>query len=227
MAEMAMAPRQETAQMAPQRAMQSTLPAILISGVLPYLLYQVLTRHGVATVPALSAGALFPVISTLVSWVRTRRADVIGIISLCFIAVSAATSLISGDATFMLVKESFFTGFFGLIFLGSLAAPRPLMFYLGRQFSTQGDPQAIAAWNARWAMPGFRASLRRMTLTWGLVLVAEALARVALVFILPMSAFLIVSQVLAYAVIGVTIRWTMAYGKRMRERGAAQAGTAV
>jgi intracellular septation protein A len=227
MAEMAMAPRQETARIAPRRAMQGTLSSIFISGVLPFLLYQILTRRGVATVPALSVGALFPVASTLVSWVRTRRADVIGIISLCFIAVSVATSLISGNATFVLVKESFLTGLFGLAFLGSLAAPRPLMFYLGRQFSTQGDPQGMATWNARWAIPAFRAVLRRMTLIWGLVFVVEALVRVALVFLLPVSTFLIVSQVLAYAVIGLTIRWTMAYGKRMRERAAAQEASAV
>jgi intracellular septation protein A len=227
MAAMAMAPRQEAAQIAPRVAMQSTLSSIFISGVLPFLLYQLLTRGGVATVPALTLGAIFPVTSTLVSWVRTRRADVIGIISLCFIAVSVATSLISGNATFVLVKESFLTGLFGIAFLGSFAAPRPLMFYLGRQFSTRGDPQAMAAWNARWAIPGFRAVIRQMNAIWGLVFVAEALARVALVFILPVSTFLIVSQVLAYAVIGLTIRWTIAYGKRAQERAAIQAASAV
>lgn len=227
MAEMAMAPRRETAETAPRQGMQGALPALLFSGILPFVTYQILTRHGVAAVPALSAGALFPVASTLLTWARTRRADVIGIISLCFITVSVATSLLSNNATFVLVKESFMTGLFGLAFLGSLAAPRPLMFYLGRQFSTHGDPRAMAAWNARWAMPGFRSAIRRMNAIWGIVFVAEALVRVALVFVLPISLFLIVSQALAWAVIGFTIRWTLAYGKRMRERAAANAAAAV
>lgn len=212
-----------TGTFSPQRAMQGMLPSIVVSGVLPFALYQVLKGHGMATVPALSAGAVFPVASTLVSWGRTRRADIIGLISLFFIAASVTTSLISGDATFTLIKESFLTGLFGLIFLGSLAAPRPLMFYLGCQFSTGGDPQAIVEWNARWEMPGFRTVIRKMSAIWGVVLVLEAAIRVALVFILPISVFLIVSQALVYTVLGVTIHWTMAYGRRMRQRAAAQA----
>lgn len=31
----------------------------------------------------------------------------------------------------------------------TLIVPRPLMFYLGRQTATRGDPVAVAEWNAR------------------------------------------------------------------------------
>lgn len=212
---------------APQSALRGMLPSILISGVLPFVLYQVLERYGVATVPALTAGAIFPVASTLVSWVRTRRTDIVGIVSLFFIVVSVATSLISGDARFTLIKESFLTGLTGLIFLGSCFAPRPMMYYFSRQFSAGGDPAAVAQWNERWKSPMVRHAIYTMNTVWGVVYIVEAMVRVALVFVLPISVFLIVSQVMVYAVIIGTIHWTVRYGKRMRDRAAAQAAQRV
>ncbi len=73
MAEMAIQSRQESTSMSPSRAMRGMLPTIVINGVLPFLLYRFLTGHGVAAVPALCAGAIFPVASIAVEWVRTRR----------------------------------------------------------------------------------------------------------------------------------------------------------
>lgn len=202
-------------------ALRGMLPSIVVNGVLPFLLYQALKRSGVAAVPALSAGAIFPVVSTAVGWLRTRQADVIGLISLFFIVIGVVTSLLSGDVQFTLLKESFLTGLNGLIFFGSLFTARPLMFYMARQVSTGGDPEAIANWNARWQFPMFRHAMRTMTSVWGGVFLADALIRVALVFILPISTFLVVSQVMFYAVLIGTMRWTMSYGRRMQRQAAA------
>lgn len=202
-------------------ALRGMLPSIVINGVLPFLLYQVLKRSGVATVPALSAGAIFPIVSTVVGWLRTRQADVIGLISLFFIVIGVLTSLLSGDVRFTLLKESFLTGLNGLIFFGSLFTARPLMFYLARQATTGGNPEAIAIWNARWQSPMFRHVMRTMTSVWGGVFLADALIRVALVFVLPTSTFLVVSQVMFYAVLIGTMRWTMSYGRRIQRQAAA------
>jgi intracellular septation protein A len=86
------------------------VPSLVISGVFPFVLYQVLTGRGVATVAALVAGSVFPPADTLWGWIRSRRLDFIAGISLFFIVISAAASLISGSARFTLIKESFSTG---------------------------------------------------------------------------------------------------------------------
>jgi intracellular septation protein A len=208
-------------------ALRGMLPSIVVNGVLPFLLYQSLTRSGVAAVPALSAGAIFPIVSTMVGWLRTRRADVIGLISLFFIVIGVLTSLLSGDVQFTLLKESFLTGLNGLVFLGSLFMARPLMFYMARQVSTGGDPEAVANWNAKWQYPMFRHAMRTMTSVWGGVFLADALIRVALSFVLPVSTFLVVSQVMFYAVLICTIRWTMSYGRRMQRQADAAAAERV
>ncbi len=109
-------------QFSARSVMLHMIPNIIVSGVLPFVLYQVLKGHGVATVPALCAGALFPTGNTLLHWLRTRQADVIGIITLFSLIVPVAISLISGVPWFVLSKDSFVTGLTGLIFLGSLCA---------------------------------------------------------------------------------------------------------
>jgi hypothetical protein len=201
------------------RVLRSMVPSLVISGVLPFVLYQVLTGRGVATVAALVAGSVFPLAYTLWGWIRTRRLDFIAGISLVFIVVSAAASLISGSARFTLVKESFFTGAFGLVFFGSLLASRPLMFYVVRQSATGGDAQRGRIWDDRWQYPGFRHAMRVMTAIWGATFVADALIRAGLVFVLSTSVFLVASHVLFYAMFAATLFLTVAYGRRAQRRG--------
>ena len=200
--------------------LRSLLPNLVINGVLPIVLYQALKRNGVATVPALVAGAVFPFGYTLWGWARSRRLDFIAGISLFFILLSAATSLISGSTRFTLLKESFFTGLFGLVFLGSLLTARPLMFYMTRSFSTGGDPERVRQWNDRWQYPGFRRAMRVITVIWGAMFVADALIRVGLVFVLSTSVFLVVSQVLFYGMFALTFFITMSYGRRVQREAA-------
>jgi intracellular septation protein A len=197
----------------------------VINGVLPIVLYQLLTGGGMAQVPALVAGSTFPVAYTAWGWARSRRLDLIASISLIFIVISALASLVSGSTRFTLIKESFFTGLFGLVFLGSLLAPRPLMFYMARQFATGGASEGVAVWDQRWQHPGFRHAMRVMTAMWGATFVTDAFIRVALVFVLSTSAFLVASQLLFYATFALTLFATIAYGRRAQRRAMAGQGT--
>jgi hypothetical protein len=196
------------------------VPSLVINGVLPFVLYQLLRHDGVTTVLALVASSVFPLAYALWGWGRTRRLDFIAGASLVFIVLGAAASLISGSTRFALLKESFFTGVFGFGVFGSLLAERPLMFYLARQFGTGGDPERMLQWNDRWQYPGFRHAMRVMTAIWGAVFVTDALIRVGLVFVLSTSAFLVVSQVIFYGMFALTMGGTMAYGRRRQRESA-------
>ena len=197
------------------------LPSLLINGVAPYVTYRLFTAIGVESIQALTWSAVFPTIGIIWGFARARRADMIGVISLAFIVVGISTSLISGDPRFILIKESFLTAVFGLACLLSLVfLPRPLMFYFGRQFSSAGDPARAAAFEAMWQYTQFRAVNRNMTLVWGFSYLGEAALRAGLSFILPISVFLIISQVLAIGVTFALISWTMAYARRSARRGA-------
>jgi intracellular septation protein A len=218
----AVGPSPALAQPSAVRVMSSLAPSLVINGVCPIILYQLLTGHGAAAVPALVAGSVFPLADTLWTWVRNRRLDLIAGISLFFIVLSAAASLISGSTRFSLVKESFFTGLFGLVMFGSLLASRPLMFYMIRQLAAGGDAELGRQWDDRWQYPGFRHAMRVMTAMWGVMFVADALIRVGLVFILSTSVFLVASQVLFYTMFAATMLVSTAYGRRSQRKAMAQ-----
>ncbi len=204
--------------------LRSLVPSLVINGVLPIVLYQVLRGRGVAAVPALVAGSVFPITYTLWGWARSRSLDLIAGISLVFIVIGALASLVSGSTRFTLIKESFFTGLFGFIFFGSLLAPRPLMFYIARQFATGGVRERMKRWDDLWQYPGFRHPMRVMTAMWGTTFVADAMIRVVLVFVLSTSAFLVASQALFYATFVLTMFATIAYGRRAQRRSLAERG---
>jgi hypothetical protein len=200
-------------------SLRAQLPSLLVNAVAPVVAYQVLTNLGVSSVNALTSSAIFPVLGIGWSFARTRRPDMIGVLSLTFILVGVATSLVSGDQRFVLVKDSLMTGVFGLLILGSLVlAPRPLLFYFGRQFSNAGDPVRAAAFESMWQYPHFRAVLRVMTIVWGIGYLIEALVRVGLSFLLAIPVFLIVSPLLAFGVTVGLISWTVAYARTKTRR---------
>jgi hypothetical protein len=206
----------------------SLLPSLLVNAVVPVVIYQFLTGQGFTALTALCVAALFPALGTLVGWKRTQHLDIIGVVSLAFIAAGMATSLISGDPIFLLAKESFLTAAFGLGCFASLLMPRPLMFYFGRRFASMSNPAAAASFDKGWQHPSFRRVIRLMTIVWGSGYVTEALVRVALLAILPIPVYLIVSQGLVFGVTVGLIAWTMAYGRKAsRQAEAIRAGRLV
>jgi hypothetical protein len=112
------------------------------------------------------------------------------------------------------------TGLFGVVLIGSLWAPRPLMFYFGRKFATGGDPARVDWWNGLWQYPGFRRGQRILTLVWGGSFLAEAVVRILLGYTLPVSTMVVISSILPYVVLGLLIFGTVTYGRRAGRRNA-------
>jgi len=209
-------------------SLRELLPSLLVNALAPFVAYQVLTGKGMDAAQALTISAVFPVLGIAWGFARSRRADIIGLVSLAFIVVGVATSLISGDPRFILIKESLLTAVFGVVCLVSLVLmPRPLMFYFGRQFVGGGDAARIATYENLWQHERFRTVNRTMTLVWGVAYLVEAAARVALSFVMPIPVFLIISPILAIGVTIGLISWTMAYGRRSARRGEAAAAAAI
>jgi intracellular septation protein A len=201
--------------------LRGMLPSLLVNVVAPIAVYRLLESQGVAVVPALMATAVCPVVGILIGWVRTRRLDVIGGISLVFIVLGVATSFFSDDPLFFLIKESFITGLFGLAcFVSLVVLPRPLLFYISRQFAAGDNPALAERFEGFWQYPQFRTMQRRITLVWGVAYVVEALVRVVLALSVPIPVFLGVSPLMGMVVTVSLIAWTIAYSQRTARRGA-------
>jgi hypothetical protein len=194
--------------------------SLTINVVLPLVVAQWLLHQGRSPVVALGIAALFPLGDGVVSALR-RRLDLLSVASLAALVVGIALSFATNNAAFAIAEKSAFTGLFGVAFLVSLLLPRPLIFHLGRQFNTEGDPAAQAAWDANWSIPGFRRVVRVMTAVWGLGLLAEAALRVVVAITMTPAVAIVVSPVLAIGAIALLILWTRQYAARARRRAAA------
>jgi hypothetical protein len=144
-----------------------------------------------------------------------------------FLVIGVVTSLLFDDPRLLLLKESAITGLFGLVLLGSLLAPRPLMFYFGRRFAGGGQPERIAWWNGLWQYPGFRRSQRVLTAVWGSVLLVEAVLRGVLTYVLTTGTMVVVNNVVPPVVIALLVAFTVTYARRSQAKGARAAAAAA
>lgn len=187
------------------------LQDIIVSAGLPYLTFLILSSHGVSTVTALAIGAIFPIASIAVAFVRNGRIQAIGILTLTATVASVITSLYFQSPYLALAKSSLITSCIGLVFGLSLLAPRPLVFYLASR-----DPKRREAEETRWqTMPGYRRVMRFITGVWCVALLCEAGLRLLLIPLLPVEIFLPVSEVMWLGFFALLMAWSYRYGRRM------------
>src|SRR5215510_15182519 len=125
----------------------------------PLVAYSLLRSAGQSAVTALVLSGSFPAIGVIVSLIRHRRVDTIGVLVLAGIAVGTVLGLLSGDPRLVLVEGSVPTAVFGLLCLGSLWARRPLIYRFAIDFIGADTPRG-RDFESLWQYHGFRHAFR-------------------------------------------------------------------
>ena len=202
---------------------RSVVPTLVFDALLPYLVYELVKRQfpGVSEIAALAASAVPPAAYGLYEIIRKGHLDIIGSIVLAGIVVSAAATFVGGDPKLVLIRESFVTGAVGIICLASLAWPwRPLMFYIGRQFTVGQDAEGIAWFDQMWRdRPGARQTFRILTVVWGIGWIGEFALRIVLVELLTVPQMLAIGPILFNGITFGLIAWTIAFSRYRRKLG--------
>ncbi|HEX2911804.1 MAG TPA: VC0807 family protein [Chloroflexia bacterium] len=199
------------------KIVREAILSILINGAAPLVIYSLLSSH-MAEVPALTIAALVPVLDNLFQFARHRRLDFFGIFMLAALLLSIGVTLLGGDARLILVRESLITGLLGLVMLGSMLLPRPMLFHFAAHFMCGHDRVRLAEFNARWKYSYFRFVMYLMTLVWGVSLLGEAIIRTIMAFNMSTTEFLAASPFVQYGILGVTIFWNVRYAGHSRRR---------
>lgn len=202
-------------------AVLNWVPTLLFNVVLPTATYSVLSGQGHGEVTSLLVSGVWPLLETVGTLTWQRKVDEFSIFTLIFLALSVVAALGFNSPRLLLVKESAVTGLFGVVLLASLLAPRPLMFYFGRKFATNGTPESIAWWNGLWQYAGFRSTQMIITAVWGVAMVTESLLHIWLTYQLSVASAVVVFNILPFVVTGLLIFWTVIFGKRRSARAAA------
>lgn len=202
-----------------RKAFLGFLLDIALNAMVPLVLYRLSKRFiSPSEFTALAIATTFPLGKSAFDFARHRKLDPISVIVLLAIAANGIAILFGGSPRLLLVRESLFTGAFGVACLGSLVLPRPLMFYIGEHFLAGGDPLKRRRYQASWKLPEVRFTARLITSVWGAVFVGEFVIHLVLIFRLPAAWVLVISPILLGSLTVITIIWTFRYAKRARER---------
>src|SRR5579859_538193 len=127
-----------------------------------------------------------------------------------------------GGVKFLQLRENIVTGLVGLIFLGSAAISKPLIYQLARAGVRRRAADKVAIVEAVRDDARFGAAMMMATLVWGVGLLATCVAHCALVFIVSIRQFLLISGPLSYATLGLLTAWTFWYVPRAIRSAAAR-----
>lgn len=203
--------------------MTRLVPDLIVDVALPIATYYMLVGQGVPAFWAFLLSGVWPTGKSVLSLIRQRRVDELGMFVLILIILGTLVSLLFHDPRWLLLKDSAFTCGLGLVYLATLLMRRPLTFYFGRKFATDGSAAARARWDEYWEeLSVFRHGQRVITSVWGLTLLIEGLIRIPATFVLPLNVMVVVSNIMPLLVITALIFWTISYGQRNKERSRAQ-----
>ncbi|TDQ04523.1 VC0807 family protein [Labedaea rhizosphaerae] len=184
--------------------LRTMLPSLARDIAVPTGAYYLLHALGASDVTALLAGAVASGTIMVVEAVRARKLDVFSAFMLGVFAVGLIGSLVSGDPRFMVAKESFGTLLVGGAFALSAVFGKPLIYLAARR--VQADP---AAFEAKYAsIPAMRATMTRLSVVWGVGLLAEGVLRIVLAYQLPIATMVWLSTVMLIGTFAVLIAIT-------------------
>ncbi len=154
------------------------------------------------------------------AWValRDRQVTWFAAVMLAVFGLGLALAFVGGDPRFLLLKDSFGTGLVGLVFLASLFAGKPLTL---SAFQTWQPGRAREMEEHYRTIPMVRRSFRVSSTVWGVGLILEALARIPLIYTLPVDVMVGVSTAMMVTVIVGLSAWNAAYGARTATRARA------
>jgi hypothetical protein len=181
----------------------------------PVVGYYALHLLGVADLPALLVATGLAGLRMVWVAVRDRSLNLFATVMLVVFGIGVLLALVSGDARFLLLKNSIVTGAIGLVFLVSVLLGTPLSLAASQSFQPERRDEIRRAYESE---PLARRGHRVSSTVWGLGLLAEALVRVPLVYLLPVSVMVGVGEVLSVAVIGSLVGWNIWYVRRLGAR---------
>lgn len=179
----------------------------------PFVIY-LAARHALGDVRALMAASVPPIAWSIAEFVRRRRIDALALLVLGGIALSLVAFIGGGGVRFLQLREQLVAAVIGVLFLGSALIGKPLIYQLARARVRRRSGPEAQVFEALSTHPIFRRAMLVTTLAWAFGLIAESALACALVFLLPIATFLVVSPILGYGVCGGLTAWTFWYVSR-------------
>jgi hypothetical protein len=182
---------------------------------LPVVGYYALHFLGVADWPALLAATGLAGVRIIWVAIRERSLNLFATVMLIVFGLGVLLAFVSGDARFLLLKNSIVTGSVGLVFLATALWGRPLSLAASESFQPARREEIRREYETD---PLVRRGHRVSSTVWGSVLLAESLVRVPLVYLLPVSVMVGIGEAMTVAAFAGLITWNIWYVRRVTAR---------
>jgi len=168
----------------------------------------IMTEAGAGTTASIVAGTVVIAISSaLLLRADHHHLDSFAILVLAELVISVVITLVSSDPRFVLARPAVYTAIAGIYMFTTVRA-KPFMMQITRPIAAGGDPVRADAFDRAWsASARFRTAERALTITLGVVLLAEAALRVATVYSQPEHAVLQASLLSQLPAVGLLAAW--------------------
>jgi hypothetical protein len=182
---------------------------------LPLVAYYLLHLLGASDWAALLAATAAATARLIWVALWTRQVTWFAAVMIMVFGLGLILGLLSGDPRFLLLKDSFGTAGAGLVHLVSLASPRPFAL------------AAVQSWKAAQAdelaemyrtIPETRRLFRLSGLVWGLGLIAEAVLRIQVIYLVPVDMAVGLSTLMMVVFVVAILAWNVVYIARVRAR---------
>jgi ABC-type maltose transport system permease subunit len=164
------------------RRLAAFVPALLDFAV-PALGYYALHSLGMSDVWALTVAVSATGVVAVVNSARSRKVDLFGILVSAELAASVALAAATRDPRLVLARTAVYLVIFGAVLAWSGASGRPMTYPSARPMATKGDPARGVAYTAAWENSAELRSIHsRLSVTIGVVMIAYAALRLAIIF---------------------------------------------
>jgi hypothetical protein len=178
---------------------------------LPVAAYYALHLLGVGDFAALLTATTVAGVRIVWAAVRERELNLFATVMLVVFGIGLVLALVSGDARFLLLKNSIVSGVVGLVFLTTTLVGRPLTLAASQSFNPHRRAEIAERYRSD---PRVRHGHRLCSAVWGTVLLIESIVRVPQVYLLPIDIAVGVSEAMTIATFTGLIAWNVWYVRR-------------
>jgi len=161
---------------------------LLLDIAAPIVLFYVLRGFGLSNLPALLLSAVLPGLSTVIQVVRSRHFDSLAAMMTGATVLTALSALISGNPRFLLAKDGWITGIYGIWLLATTRSNPPVVMMFARPLLEGRIGPDGESWDYLWKhLPGFRRVWRTASVIWGVATILDGVVRFVMAYSLPVN----------------------------------------
>jgi len=201
--------------------MAQLVRGLLIDVGLPIITYYVLRAAGVSEWIALLAAT--GVAGARIVWGIAVRREVnqFATVMLLVYGIGLVLALVTGDERILLLKGSLITGSIGAVFLvTAIIGKRPLTLAAMKSFQPSRAAELDEEFRTE---PIARRANILSSYVWGIGLLAEAILRIPVVYLLPIDIGYLLSELMLIAAFVLLIGWTVWYMRHLARNSADRA----